>query len=70
MSIYNMNNDNKPFTKSKVISLEKDLDELIALFKNIAVETALLLQDHRNHVSYLLETPDPNILKIFIIPES
>ena len=65
MSIYNMNRDNKPFTKSKVISLEKDLDELIALFEHIAVETVLSLQDYRNHISYLLETSDPNVLKNF-----
>ena len=65
MSIYNLNRDNKSLTKSKVISLEKHLDKLIALFEHISVETVLSLQDYRNHVSFLLETPDPNVLKNF-----
>ena len=65
MSIYNLHISNEPFTKSKVIILEKYLDELIVLSEYFSVKTASSLQDYRSHISYLLETSDLNVLKDF-----
>jgi 2-polyprenyl-3-methyl-5-hydroxy-6-metoxy-1,4-benzoquinol methylase len=65
MSIYNLHISNEPFTKSKVIILEKYLDELIVLSEYFSVKTVSSLQDYRSHISYLLETSDLNVLKDF-----
>lgn len=65
MSIYNLNTDNKPFTKSKVTILEKYLDEIIVLSGFFSLKTVSALKDYRKHISHLLVTSDSSILKDF-----